>query len=275
MRRWDDPDYVRTQARERLGWVVPGETGYRVVDADGKPLGGGSEITAGTSRRDRRRSAWWSKLWGSVEAADKPAPPKTEGQGSRSRSPRRRSRTTRRRLRTRRRPRPPASVDRNLASRLERSARKSSTARAVGRLGLAPRTVTASAPAASPRRTAAGNGKPQARLAPSIPAKASPAAVVSTASTENAGCSVTVSPSMTSSSALGQRDHRRLDTAIEKPPTRALGRLPVTDTDSGQHLGLGLVGHHDRNSSPRVDRAAAGREPDPRSTADRERGRSR
>ena len=36
-----DPDYVRTQARERLGWVVPGETGYRVVGADGKPLGGG------------------------------------------------------------------------------------------------------------------------------------------------------------------------------------------------------------------------------------------
>jgi cell division protein FtsB len=25
--RWDDEAYVRTQARERLGWVVPGETG--------------------------------------------------------------------------------------------------------------------------------------------------------------------------------------------------------------------------------------------------------
>src|SRR4029453_4449433 len=28
--RWDDEAYVRTQARERLGWVVPGETGYTV-----------------------------------------------------------------------------------------------------------------------------------------------------------------------------------------------------------------------------------------------------
>ena len=39
--RWDDPAYVTAQARERLGWLVPGETGYTVVGADGKPLGGG------------------------------------------------------------------------------------------------------------------------------------------------------------------------------------------------------------------------------------------
>ncbi len=53
-------------------------------------------------------------------------------------------------------------------------------------------------------------------------------------------------------SAFGQRDHRRLDTAIEKPPTGPLGRLPITGTNSGEHLGLGFVGHHDRNSAPRV-----------------------
>ena len=45
--RWGDEAYVRTQARERLGWVVPGETGYTVVGADGKPLGGGAKITRG------------------------------------------------------------------------------------------------------------------------------------------------------------------------------------------------------------------------------------
>ena len=44
--KWQDESYVRTQARERLGWVVPGEIGYKVVDADGKPLGGGAEISA-------------------------------------------------------------------------------------------------------------------------------------------------------------------------------------------------------------------------------------
>jgi cell division protein FtsB len=72
--RWDDETYVRTQARERLGWVVPGETGYTVVGADGKPLGGGAKITAETTPDESAQDAWWSKLWGSVQAADRPAP---------------------------------------------------------------------------------------------------------------------------------------------------------------------------------------------------------
>jgi cell division protein FtsB len=76
--RWGDETYVRTQARERLGWVVPGEVGYRVVGADGKPLGGGAVITAETAAEAPAQDAWWSKLWGSVEAADQPAALKTE-----------------------------------------------------------------------------------------------------------------------------------------------------------------------------------------------------
>ena len=76
--RWDRPDYVRTQARERLGWVVPGETGYKVVDANGKPLGGGAEITSDTPEPQKPQDAWWDKLWGSVEAADQPAPVKAK-----------------------------------------------------------------------------------------------------------------------------------------------------------------------------------------------------
>jgi cell division protein FtsB len=72
--RWDDEAYVRTQARDRLGWVVPGETGYTVVGADGKPLGGGAMITAETAPEAPAQDSWWSKLWGSVEAADQPAP---------------------------------------------------------------------------------------------------------------------------------------------------------------------------------------------------------
>ena len=74
--RWDDPEYVRTQARARLGWVVPGETGYQVVDAEGNPLGGGAEIEATGPTLEEPRDAWWAKLWGSVAAADKPAPAK-------------------------------------------------------------------------------------------------------------------------------------------------------------------------------------------------------
>jgi cell division protein FtsB len=76
--RWGDETYVRTQARERLGWVVPGETGYTVVGADGKPLGGGAKITAETTPDESVQDAWWSKLWGSVQAADRPAPVKSE-----------------------------------------------------------------------------------------------------------------------------------------------------------------------------------------------------
>ena len=74
--RWDDKAYVRTQARERLGWVVPGETGYTVVGADGKPLGGGAQISAEAAAQQQPQNSWWSKLWGSVEAADRPAPVK-------------------------------------------------------------------------------------------------------------------------------------------------------------------------------------------------------
>ena len=72
--RWDDEAYVRTQARDRLGWVVPGETGYAVIGADGKPLGGGAEIKAEASPQEPAPDSWWSKLWGSVQAADRPAP---------------------------------------------------------------------------------------------------------------------------------------------------------------------------------------------------------
>ncbi len=74
--RWDDPDYVKAQARERLGWVVPGEIGYRVVDARGNPVGGGEQIeggTTGTAGPDK--AAWWTKLRESVAAADDPRPP--------------------------------------------------------------------------------------------------------------------------------------------------------------------------------------------------------
>ena len=74
--RWDDPEYVRTQARARLGWVMPGETGFRVVGPDGQPLGGGAEITP-AQQPAAPQDAWWDKMWGSVEAADRPAPAPT------------------------------------------------------------------------------------------------------------------------------------------------------------------------------------------------------
>ena len=37
-RRWHDPAYVEAQARDRFGYVMPGETSYVVLDEDGEPL---------------------------------------------------------------------------------------------------------------------------------------------------------------------------------------------------------------------------------------------
>jgi hypothetical protein len=75
--RWNDPDYVKAQARNRLGWVLPGETGYRVIGPDGKPITGEAEIAAEQSKPKPQR-AWYDKMWGSVETADNPAPAKPE-----------------------------------------------------------------------------------------------------------------------------------------------------------------------------------------------------
>lgn len=74
--RWNDPAFVKLQARTRLGWVMPGEIGFTVVDADGNPLGGGQQLDAGAKTGDDRPpEAWYTRLWGSVETADKPAAP--------------------------------------------------------------------------------------------------------------------------------------------------------------------------------------------------------
>lgn len=77
--RWSDPDYVRAQARARLGWVQAGEVGYQVIDEDGQPYGGGSGIdhTGASTSEDQ---SWWERIWSSVGEADAPtsAPPSVD-----------------------------------------------------------------------------------------------------------------------------------------------------------------------------------------------------
>ena len=76
--RWDDDAYVKAQARQRLGWVMPGEVGYRVIGADGKPVGAPPEPSAPSdAAADEQQPTWYTKLWGSVEGAGKPAVPST------------------------------------------------------------------------------------------------------------------------------------------------------------------------------------------------------
>ena len=38
VKRWEDPVYIRSQARDRLYYVMPGEVSYLVMDADGVDL---------------------------------------------------------------------------------------------------------------------------------------------------------------------------------------------------------------------------------------------
>jgi len=71
--RWNDPAYVRAQARDRLGWVVPGEVGYRVIGEDGEPIGGGVTIESEQQLpAGEYDPMWWDRLWGSIRTADAP-----------------------------------------------------------------------------------------------------------------------------------------------------------------------------------------------------------
>ena len=73
--RWQDPAYVAAQARERLQFVLPGETSYRVIDpeviveapeieitTDGS--GTGPAVPLGAGQRP-----WYATVWQSVEEA--------------------------------------------------------------------------------------------------------------------------------------------------------------------------------------------------------------
>lgn len=64
--RWNDPAFVKQKARERFGWVMPGEVGYRVIGADGEVSGDAPSLDEPPDPEGRQ---WYDTLWGSVEAA--------------------------------------------------------------------------------------------------------------------------------------------------------------------------------------------------------------
>lgn len=72
LNRWQDPAYVKAQARERLHYVVPGETQYVVLEPDKGTAATGAAGTAAAAP-DR---PWFSTLWGSVQGADRSGPVK-------------------------------------------------------------------------------------------------------------------------------------------------------------------------------------------------------
>ena len=66
--RWKDPAFIEQQARLRLGWVLPGEVGYRVIGADGEPLGD-TVLAPDSLVEEPAAEDWYASVWGSIEAA--------------------------------------------------------------------------------------------------------------------------------------------------------------------------------------------------------------
>lgn len=81
-RRWRDEAYVRMQARERFGYVMPGETAYVVLDEKGKPVGSQAELHDPDAVLAEPPTPWWEEAWASVELAGNPPrhqpPPATD-----------------------------------------------------------------------------------------------------------------------------------------------------------------------------------------------------
>ncbi len=67
-----DPAYVKKLARERLHYVMPGETPYVVLSRTPSPAPSGAAGRAGVTAAGPE-APWYSQVWGSVRAADKPA----------------------------------------------------------------------------------------------------------------------------------------------------------------------------------------------------------
>ena len=76
--RWEDPAYVSQQARERFGYVKPGDTPFVVLGTDGEPLQSEAELTDPDSIAPQEKRAWYDDAWDSVKLAGHPptqAPP--------------------------------------------------------------------------------------------------------------------------------------------------------------------------------------------------------
>src|SRR6478735_3787300 len=65
--RWNDPSYLRAQARDRLYYVMPGETSYLVID-DRPPAAQQAE-TPVSSRLQKTKTDWVGSLFGSFMGA--------------------------------------------------------------------------------------------------------------------------------------------------------------------------------------------------------------
>ncbi|MCZ4095797.1 septum formation initiator family protein [Streptomyces sp. SID13666] len=74
--RWQDNEYVKTQARKRLHFMLPGETGYTVVSPT--PSGAPDSDPAGRRSSDEAAAhrPWYDNFWDSVDHADAAGTPR-------------------------------------------------------------------------------------------------------------------------------------------------------------------------------------------------------
>ncbi len=63
---WDDPEFVRGQARSRLHYVLPGEVGYIVLEAEGRD----DQLKSTAVDQSPVKRPWFASLWRSVQGAD-------------------------------------------------------------------------------------------------------------------------------------------------------------------------------------------------------------
>jgi cell division protein FtsB len=68
-RRWKDEAFLAAQARERFGWVLPGQIGFRVIGEDGRPLDTASQLTDPASLGRDPDAQWWTNTWASIRGA--------------------------------------------------------------------------------------------------------------------------------------------------------------------------------------------------------------
>ncbi|WGW10761.1 septum formation initiator family protein [Saxibacter everestensis] len=67
---WDDPDYVRAQARKQIYYVMPGEKGYIVLDEqDEEALKTDDKVNDGKVALPDKEKSWYVGLWDSVTRA--------------------------------------------------------------------------------------------------------------------------------------------------------------------------------------------------------------
>lgn len=76
--RWEDPAFVEQQARERFGYVMPGETAYVALDEHGNRIQPEASLSEPDEVGRQEKRPWWEDAWASVELAGDPPAPEAE-----------------------------------------------------------------------------------------------------------------------------------------------------------------------------------------------------